>query len=57
MARIILFIIAAVVAFVLLWVLFWNLLHLLVLAFWVLLLVAIGFGVFRISRWSASRRS
>ncbi|HEX6934810.1 MAG TPA: hypothetical protein VF162_21895 [Streptosporangiaceae bacterium] len=57
MARIILFIVAAVVALVLLWVLFWNLLHLLVLGFWVLLVVLLGFGLFRIGRWSASRRS
>jgi hypothetical protein len=55
MARIILLIVAAVVALALLWVLFWNVLHLLVLGFWVLLLVAVGFGVFRIARWSSRR--
>ena len=57
MARIILFIVAAVVALVLLWVLFWNFLHLLVLGFWILLVVLLGFGLFRIGRWSAARRS
>ena len=43
MARIILFGIAAVVALVLLFVLFWNLLHLLILGFWVLLVVLLHF--------------
>lgn len=57
MARIILFIVAAVVALVLMWVLLWHFLHLLVLGFWVLLVVLLGFGLFRIGRWSASRRS
>jgi len=57
MARIILFIVAAVVVLVLMWVLFWHFLHLLVLGFWVLLVVLLGFGLFRIGRWSASRRS
>jgi hypothetical protein len=57
MARIILFVIAAVVALVLLFVLFWHLLHLLILGFWVVLVVLFGFGLFRIGRWSASRRS
>jgi Flp pilus assembly protein TadB len=53
MARIILFIIAAVVALVVAWVLFW---HLLFLGFWVVVVVLLGFGLFRIGRWS-SRRS
>lgn len=57
MARIILFIVAAVVVVVLLWVVFWNFLHLLMLGFGLVLLVALGFGVFRIGRWSASKRS
>ncbi len=56
MARIILFIVAAVLVLVLLWVLLWNFLHLLILGFWILLVVALGFGLFRIGRWSASRR-
>jgi hypothetical protein len=56
MARIILFGLAAVVVLVLLFVLFWNLLHLLILGFWVLLVVLLGFGLFRIGRWSSSRR-
>ena len=56
MARIILFIIAAVVALVLLWVLLWHFLHLLILGFWVVLVVLLGFGLFRVGRWSASRR-
>jgi len=56
MARFILFGIAAVVALVLLFVLFWHVLHLLILGFWVLLVVLLGFGLFRIGRWSSSRR-
>ncbi len=56
MARIILFVIAAVVGLVLLWVLFWNFLHLLILGFWLLLVVLLGFGLFRVGRWSASKR-
>jgi Flp pilus assembly protein TadB len=56
MARIILFIIAAVVALVLVWVVFWHLLHLLFLGFWVVVVVLLGLGLFRIGRWS-SRRS
>ncbi len=56
MARIILFIVAAVVVLVVLWVLLWNFLHLLILGFWILLVAALGFGLFRIGRWSASRR-
>jgi hypothetical protein len=57
MARSVLFIVAAVVVVVLLWVLLWHVLHLLILGFAVVLLVALGFGVFRIGRWSASKRS
>jgi hypothetical protein len=56
MARILLFIVAAAVALVLLFVLLWNFMHLLVIAFWVVLVVLLGFGLFRIGRWSASRR-
>jgi hypothetical protein len=56
MARFILFGIAAVVALVLLFVVFWHVLHLLILGFWVLLVVLLGFGLFRIGRWSSSRR-
>jgi hypothetical protein len=56
MARIMLFGIVAVVALVLLFVLFWHVLHLLILGFWVLLVVLLGFGLFRIGRWSSSRR-
>lgn len=57
MARIILFIVAAVVVIVLLWVLLWNFLHLLILGFAIVLLAALGFGLFRVGRWSASKRS
>jgi hypothetical protein len=55
MARIIVFIAAAVVALLLLWLLFWGLVHLLVIGFWVVLVVALGIGMFRIGRRSRSR--
>ncbi|MDR2988803.1 MAG: hypothetical protein LBV34_28605 [Nocardiopsaceae bacterium] len=55
MARILLFIVAAAVALVLLFVLLWNIMHFLVIGFWVVLVLLLGFGLFRIGRWSASR--
>ncbi len=56
MARIILFIVAAAAILVLLWVLFSSTIHLLVIAFWVVLIGVLGFGLFRIGRWSGSKR-
>jgi hypothetical protein len=56
MARIIVFIVAAAALLLLLWLLFWGLVHALVIAFWVLLVVALGVGMFRIGRWSRSRQ-
>jgi hypothetical protein len=55
MARTILFIVAAAAILVLLWVLFWSVMHLLVIGFWIVLVVLLGFGLFRIGRWSGSR--
>jgi hypothetical protein len=55
MARIILFIVAAAAILVLLWVLFWSLMHLLVIGFWIVVVALLGFGLFRVGRWSRSR--
>jgi hypothetical protein len=55
MARIIVFIIAAAAILVVLSVLFWSFLHLLTVAFWVVVVVLLGFGLFRIGRSSGSR--
>jgi hypothetical protein len=56
MARIILFVVAAAAILVVLWIAFWSLLHLLVLGFWIVLVVLVGFGLFRLGRWSRSRQ-
>ncbi len=56
MARIILFIVAAAAILVVLWMLFWSLMHLLVVGFWIALVVLLGFGLFRVGRWSRSRQ-
>jgi len=56
MARIIFFIVAAAAILALLWVLFWSLMHLLVIGFWIVLVVLLGFGLFRIGRWSGSKQ-
>jgi hypothetical protein len=50
MARIIMFIVAAIAIFVLLWVLFWSVVHFLVVAFWIVLIALLGIGLFRVSR-------
>ena len=56
MARIILYIVAAVAVLVVLWVLFWSVFHFLVLGFWIVVIALLGFGLFRIGRWSGSKR-
>jgi len=56
MARIIFFIVVAAAILALLWVLFGTLLHLLVIGFWIVLVGLLGFGLFRIGRWSRSRQ-
>lgn len=57
MARIIMFVLGAAAIFVLLWVLLWSFMHLLVIGFWIVLVALLGFGLFRIGRWSGSRQS
>ena len=56
MVRIILFIVTAAAILVVLWMLFWSLMHLLVVGFWIALVVLLGFGLFRVGRWSRSRQ-
>lgn len=56
MARIIMFIIAAAAILVVLWMVFWSFFHLLVVGFWIVLVALLGFGLFRIGRWSRSRQ-
>jgi len=56
MARIILYIVAAAAVLVVLWVLFWSVFHFLVLGFWIVVIALLGFGLFRIGRWSGSKR-
>jgi hypothetical protein len=55
MARIIVFIAAAVAIFFVMWLLFTGLMHLLVIGFWVLIVLALGFGMFRVGRRSRAR--
>jgi hypothetical protein len=56
MMRTIALVVAAAVLLVVLWWLFAGLVHTLILAFWVVLVLLLGVGLFRVSRWS-SRRS
>jgi Flp pilus assembly protein TadB len=55
MMRTIAFIVAAAALLLVLWWLFWGLVHTLILAFWVVLVVLIGVGLFRVSRRSSRR--
>jgi hypothetical protein len=55
MARIIVYLVVAVVALVLLWMLFAAFLHMLMIGFWVVLAVAVAFGMFRLGRKSGRR--
>ena len=59
MARIIGLGVAAVVVLLLLWMLVWGFLHTLLIGFWFLLAIAVGFGVYRLGRWTGrgSRQS
>jgi membrane protein implicated in regulation of membrane protease activity len=61
MARILMFIVAAAAVLAVLWFLLWGFLHVLVIAFWVVLVVVLGFCMYRFGRWSSrsgrSRRS
>ncbi len=54
--RIIAFIVGAAALLLVLWLLFWGLIHTLIIAFWVLLVVVLGVGVFRVGRWTSRSR-
>ncbi len=56
MLRIIGFIVAAVALFVVLWLLFWGLVHALTIGFWIVLVVLLCSGLFRMGRWSRRSR-
>ena len=56
MARILVFIVAAAVILLLLWFLFLGVMHALVIGFWVVVVALLGIGMFRVSRWSRSRK-
>ncbi len=55
MARILLFVVAAAAILVVLWFLLGAFLHTLFIVFWVLLVAALGFGLYRLGRRSGSR--
>jgi hypothetical protein len=57
MARILMFIVAAAAILAVLWFVLWGFLHVLVLAFWVVLVVVLGFCLYRFGRWSGRARS
>jgi hypothetical protein len=50
MARIIVFILAAVAILALAWYLFIGLLHALVIGFWIVVIALLGIGLFRVAR-------
>ncbi len=56
MLRIIAFIVAAAALLLVLWWLLSGLIHLLVIGFWIVLVVLIGLGLFRVTRWSGRAR-
>jgi hypothetical protein len=53
MMRIIAFIVAAAAIFVVLWFLLWAFIHTLLIAFWVVIVVLLGIGLFRVGRWTS----
>jgi hypothetical protein len=53
MMRIIAFIVAAAALLLVLWLMFWGIVHMLIFAFWVVLIVFLGLGLFRVSRWAS----
>ena len=50
--RIIAFIVAAAAIFLVLWLLLYTVIHVLIIGFWVVLVLLLGLGLFRIGRWS-----
>jgi hypothetical protein len=49
------YVVAAVAALVLIWILFSVVLHAILVGFWLTVGVLLGFGVYRIGRWSGRR--
>lgn len=52
MARIVVFVVAAVAIVALAWVLFWSLLHLVIIGLAIVLVGMLGLGMFRAGRWA-----
>ena len=52
MTRLIGFAVAAVALLVVMWWLAFSLIHALIVGFWIVLVVLLGFGLFRVGRWS-----
>jgi hypothetical protein len=52
MMRIIAFIVAAAAIFLVLWVLLFAVVHTLIIGFWIVLVLLLGLGLFRLGRWS-----
>ena len=52
MTRLIVFIVAAAALLLVLWLVAWSLIHTLIIGFWVVLVVLLGIGLFRVGRWS-----
>jgi hypothetical protein len=52
MARIVVFVVAAVAIVALAWVLFWGLLHLVIIGLAIVLVGMLGMGMFRVGRWA-----
>ncbi len=50
--RIIAFVVAAAAIFLVLWVLLYAVVHTLIIGFWVVLMLLLGLGLFRLGRWS-----
>jgi hypothetical protein len=52
MMRLIGFIVAAAAILLVLWLLLWGVIHTLLIAFWVVIVALLGFGLFRVGRWT-----
>jgi len=52
MTRMIVFIVAALALLLVLWLVAWSLIHTLIIGFWIVLVLLLGIGLFRVGRWS-----
>jgi len=48
----IVFIVAALALLLVLWLVAWSLIHTLIIGFWIVLVLLLGIGLFRVGRWS-----